>query len=288
MTEENGSADAGNPTGDAAGEQQQQQETTTQSGGWIDAVESTDTRAWAEAKGLQNGTIDNVLGSYHNLEKMMGADKAGRTVVLLGDDATPEQQNEFYGKLGRPDEPAGYGLTAPEGDDGAFAEWASTTFFEAGLTAKQTRLLAEKWEAFVADKQQSVVDQETISAADATAELQKEWGAAYDLKIAGIDVAANKLGFTPEQLEGLRASMGPVAALKFVDNLNTQMGDHTYETGTTDTSGVMTPEQAKTELSELSMNKEFTDAWLDKQHPGHKAAVEKKSRLARLAAGVAA
>jgi hypothetical protein len=82
--------------------------------------------------------------------------------------------------------------------------------------------------------------------------------------------------------------MGPVEALKFVDNLNTQMGDHTYESGAADTSGVMTPEQAQNAMGELLGNKEFNEAWMDRNHPGHKAAVAKKSELHRLISGIAA
>ena len=50
--------------------------------------------------------------------------------------------------------------------------------------------------------------------------------------------------------------------------------------------GGETPEQAKEELDQLTMNKEFMDAWMDNLHPGHKAAVEKKAALARLVSGV--
>ena len=64
------------------------------------------------------------------------------------------------------------------------------------------------------------------------------------------------------------------------------MGDDTFDIGKPVMPNHKTPEQAKQEMSELSMNKEFMDAWLDRTHPGHKAAVEKKAALARLGAGV--
>ena len=86
MAEEAGSVEAGNP-GEAnapSGETSADvnavagsplaTETTT---GWIEGVQDPTTKAWAEAKGLQNGSFENVLGSYHNLEKMVGADRAG-------------------------------------------------------------------------------------------------------------------------------------------------------------------------------------------------------------------
>lgn len=288
MSEDTGSVDTGNPPAEGGGDASTTPVATPTETPWIDSIENTDTRAWAENKGLHKGDFENVVNSYHNLEKLFGADKAGRTVTLLGDDASPEDVNAFYTKLGRPKEAKEYGLTPPEGGDGAFAEWASNTFFEAGLTAKQAETLATKWEAFRSEVMGQQSEAETVSAQEAEAALRKEWGAAYDTKVAGIDAAAEKLGMSTEQLEGLRASMGPVEAMRFVDSLNSKMGDHQFDEGGEPVTGVMTPQQAAQALGELQINREFMDAWLDKAHPGHKAAVEKKTRLAKLAAGIAA
>jgi len=296
MTEETGSVDAGNPGEAAAPSGETSAEVKAVPGAalqtepqtsWFDGVQDPTTKAWAESKGLQNGSFENVLGSYHNLEKMVGADKAGRTVTLLGDDATPEQKAEFYTKLGRPGEAKEYGVALPEGvTDDTRLNLMRDKAFELGISDAQFKGLAEADAAYISMATQNINDEAKISVADATAALKKEWGAAYDLKVAGIDIAAQKLGFDTAQLNALRTSMGPVEAMKFVDGLNTKMGDHDYDSG----EGIMpnhkTPEQAKTELSELSMNKEFMDAWLEKSHPGHKAAVEKKSSLARLASGI--
>lgn len=46
-----------------------------------------------------------ILESYINLEKIMGADKANRTLLLPKEDATPEEREDFYRKAG---------ITAPE------------------------------------------------------------------------------------------------------------------------------------------------------------------------------
>lgn len=298
MAEETGSVDAGNPAPEASATPAETSapEAAPAPGrtpdapntDWIGGVPDGDVKDWAISKGLQNGSYANVLGSYRNLESMMGADKAGRTVVLLGDDATPEQRNEFYTKLGRPETAADYGLAPPAGEDGAFAEWASNTFHGAGLTDKQAKIISESWESYRGTTEKATNTAAEVSRNDAIAQLKTDWGAAYEQKIAGIDVAATKLGFTLENLEGLRSSMGPVAAMKFIDNLNSKMGDHNFDTGESVVSNEKTPDQAKTELNELSMNKEFMDAWLDKQHPGHNAAVNKKSALARQATGLAA
>jgi len=286
MAEETGSVEAGNPVEDTMPSGEISVTPPAQDTPWIDKVQNPEVRTWAESKGLQNGTFENVLGSYHNLEKLMGADKAGRTITLLGDDATPEQQGEFYTKLGRPSDAKGYGLTPTEGQDSSFADWAGDVFHEAGLTTKQSAMIAEKWGTYAAEINQNISDTATVSKDEAVTTLKKEWGAAYDMKVAGIDVAASKLGFTHDHLTALHASMGPVEAMKFVDSLNTKIGDHEFDRGEPVSPNHKTPEQAQVELSELSMNREIMAAWLEKTHPGHKAAVEKKSGLARMASGV--
>jgi|TARA_R110000803_G_scaffold34612_3_gene75461 hypothetical protein len=255
--------------------------------GWIEGVADPATKQWAIAKGLQNGNFENVLGSYHNLEKMVGADKAGRTITLLGDDASPEDRATYFNKLGRPESAEKYSVALPEGStDDTRLTMMRNKAFDLGISDAQFSGIAEADAAYIAATTQGISDKAVVSAADAEAQLRTTWGAAYDQKVAGIDVAAHKLGIGEDQLNGLREAMGPVDAMKFVDGLNSKIGDHQFDYGETVIPGHKTPDQAKTEMSELSMNKEFMDAWMDKQHPGHKAAVEKKSALARLTTGV--
>ena len=254
---------------------------------WIDSVQDTDTRTWAESKGLQNGSFENVLGSYHNLEKLMGADRAGRTVTLLGDDPTPEQTNEFYNRLGRPEVSDGYTFKLDDGADTARLDSMRGKAHELGITDAQFTGLAEADGEYLASLSQANVDANTMAATDAEASLRTEWGAAYDQNFARVDQYAEQLGISEDQLQGLRSSMGPVEAMKFVHGLGTKLGDDTMDTGEP-VGGALTPAQAQTQLGELNMNKEFMEAWLTKSHAGHKAAVEKKSALARQAAGQAA
>jgi hypothetical protein len=124
-----------------------------------------------------------------------------------------------------------------------------------------------------------------VKGAEAEAALKREWGAAYDQKVAGIERAAASLEISTEQLDGLRTAMGPAAAMKFVDGLNSKMGEHFTEEGAQPAGGLSTPQQAQQQLNALSSDKPFTEALLNKHHPGHKDAVAKKASLSRMAAG---
>lgn len=293
MAEETGSAEAGNPapapeaetTTEAHPNDAHQAQQTHINPEWVKGIEDQDLRVWAEGKHFPSP--EQAVKTAYNLEKLMGADKAGRTVTMLGEDSTPEQRNEFFNKLGRPGKAEEYSFTLEEGNgDTARLEAMRGKAHELGITDAQFSGLAQADLEYLGGLSQGMSDDNAAKAADAEAQLKKDWGAAYDQKVAGIDVAAVKLGMSTEQLDGLRNAMGPVEAMKFVDGLNTKMGDHDFDEGESVMPGHPTPDQAQKQLSELTMNKEFMDAWLDKQHPGHKAAVEKKAQLARLVTGV--
>ncbi len=287
MAEDNGSADAGNPESEAnnGGVDSGAAVPASSTGSILDSIKDESLRTYAEGKGFHRAGFEGVVKSYSHLEKIMSADKAGRTVVLLGDDPTPEEVDGFYSRLGRPQDPKGYEIKAPEGDDGKFAEWAAGTFHAAGLSQKQAVQVVEAWEQYAGGVREEQATQAHVSAVDAEAALKKEWGAAYDANVKAVNQAAAGLGMTDEQLSGLRSAMGPVEAMKFVHSFHAKIGDDIMDSGEARDTNVMTPAQARQELGELTMKQEFMDAWLNKNHPGHAAAVAKKASLAQMING---
>ena len=278
MTEEIGSVDAGNPGSEVT------DAVVTSSP--LDSFEDTDLRDYAQGKGFDKAGFEGVVKSYNYLEKMMSADKAGRTITLLGDDSTPEQKAEFFGKLGRPDAADGYTFELPEGADTSRLDALRTTAHDLGLSDAQFNGLATADAAFMENMSAENETNIGIASQEAEATLKKEWGAAYESKVKGIDAAASSLNIGEDQLDGLHKAMGPVGAMKFVDSLASQLRDDSMDLGTSQLSGLKTPDMAKQELGELHMNKEFMDAWLERQHPGHGAAVAKKANLAKMMVGM--
>jgi hypothetical protein len=130
---------------------------------------------------------------------------------------------------------------------------------------------------------QAVGEHEQQSAADAEAELKRDWGAAYDQKVAGIETTAVALGIQHEQLLGLRDSMGPAAAMKFVDQLASKLGEDTMVNGES-AEAAHTPAAAIEAMNAMWGDPETSKALMDRGHPQHKAMVAKKSALAQQAA----
>lgn len=293
MAEETGSADTGNPNSTAEDKVVEEIHPNDQNHGrqthvvpeWLSGIEDTTVRAWAEGK--RYPSVEQAMKSAYHAEKVVGADRAGRTVMLLGDEPTPEESAAFYNKLGRPEEASAYGFTAPEGADPAFAESAKTKFHELGLSDKQAVELSGWYNEQATGSVEQTEAQYKQQVADDTAGLQKEWGAAYDKNILAAKAAASTFGLDETQVENMEAALGFGGLMRFMNSIGSKLGEDTLEGNDANVSGVMTPETAKIKMSELTGSKEFMDAWMDRSHPGHAAAVAKKESLSKMIMGQA-
>tara|TARA_R110000803_G_scaffold27832_3_gene64774 strand:- start:1406 stop:2260 length:855 start_codon:yes stop_codon:yes gene_type:complete len=276
-----GSVEAGNPEAAAPAPAPVAEVAPVADAPFYSSFENEELRGFVENKGMK--TSEQLATSYHNLEKLMGADKAGRTVVLPGPDADEASMSEFYGKLGRPETADAYDLPVPEGQDGSTAEWASGVFHKYGLTPAQARGVAEEYNGRIAEVGSAAEQTNTQTEAEATSELRRDWGAAYDQKVAGIETTAVALGIQHEQLLGLRDSMGPAAAMKFVDQLASKLGEDTIVNGES-VDAVMTPNNAAAAIQAMWGDPETHKALMERNHPQHQIMLDKKSSLSKLVA----
>jgi len=101
--------------------------------------------------------------------------------------------------------------------------------------------------------------------------------------MTGMDSTAAALGINNEHLLGLRSVMGPAAALRFVDQLATKLGEDMVVNGES-AEGALTPSAAIEAMNAMWGDPEISKALMDRGHPQHKAMVAKKSALAQQAA----
>jgi hypothetical protein len=138
--------------------------------GWWDAVKDTEVKNWVATKGYPDA--ESALKAQWGLERMMGADKAGRTVMLPKDDADTEGWKAFGQKLGVPANAEEYKLPVPEGQDDGFAKLASGWMQKANIPPSMARALTTEWNAYTAQVQaQLKADSDAKVAA-----LNTEWG----------------------------------------------------------------------------------------------------------------
>src|ERR1700748_763608 len=116
--------------------------------GWWDSVKDPAIKEWAANKKFPDA--ESALKSYSNLEQLMGADKAGRTVMTPKDDTDVEGWKALGTKLGVPANAEEYKLPVPEGDNGDFAKLASGWMQKANIPPAMARALAAEWNTHAA------------------------------------------------------------------------------------------------------------------------------------------
>jgi hypothetical protein len=242
MSEENGSAPAGNPV-----------EQTGQSGQWFDTFQSPEVKGWVESKGWKSP--EAAAQSAWNLERYMGADKAGRGVVWPKDETDVEGWNNVYAKMGRPDSPEGYGLTVPEGADDSFVKAITPIMHKYGVSKAQAAGLSEAYSQFAA-QQSEVMEAEWVEKSNAQfASLQKEWGQDFEKNAEMARRALNYAGLTKEQGEALEKALGVDVANKMLSFYGSNFVEHAspgnFNSGGASASG------ARARIKELINDKEF-------------------------------
>jgi hypothetical protein len=253
-----GSGATGNPTGNPAGEP-----TGNPAGSpapqWYDALPE-DTRGLIQNKGWKDPV--DVINSYSNLEKLLGADKAGRGLVLPKDDADAGEWGKVYDRLGRPTSPDGYKLPVPEGDTGEFAKVAAGKFHELGLTAKQAEALAGWYnEQSAGIVQQSAAQLAQQSEAD-MASLEQEWGQSYDANIEASRRAVREFGFNEQELDAIERGLGTANMMKKFADIGKRLGESQFVEGKNNGNFGMSPEAARVRISQLKQDPEWTAKYL--------------------------
>jgi len=273
-----GASSAG--TGDTGGA------TNTAPQTWLDKIEDTGLRDFAINKGYNKGSLEevapNILRSYQHMEKLIGAEKAGNTVILpdFEKEDAKEAIDSFYNRIGRPKEGAEYDLALPKtGVDADFEKWARDNFHGAGLTARQATALGKAWTEFSTTKiaAMQVADQQRYAEEDKA--LKQEWGAAYADKLSQASATAKALGIKPEAIDALQKVAGYSDVMKHFATLAEKLGEHNFVSGEGDRTGALTPGEAKAELQKLQYDKDWMTAWLDRSNPKHKEAMDRKARL---------
>jgi hypothetical protein len=214
--------------------------------------------------------------SYVNAQRLIGADKVAKPSKSWSDD----QYNDFYNAIGRPEDPKAYKLEINGADDGEL-EGFRQAMWEAGLQPRQ----AEKIARFISDmgEQATSGSQERAEAAvyQAEQELRQEFGQAFEQRMALAQSAARTL-LGPDGMdmfENVQLSDGRMLGdhpdvVRMFANLAEQIGEDSLLGEPTEL--VMTPEEAKTRISEMTRR---DGPYFDKMHPEHSAYVEEVLRL---------
>lgn len=211
-------------------------------------------KGFVQNKGFKDPAA--VLDSYRNIEKLMGAPK--EKLLRLPDNSDDAQaMSEIYSKLGRPGAPGDYKIAPKEGGNKEFAGWMENTFFEAGLSQKQTQVIVNKWNELQGNNAKASEEQFATQLKAQEQALQKEWGAAYEQKSIVAKRAVREFGVEPQVIDAMEKAMGFDKVMKFFDKVGSKLGEADFVTNSSGNSFAMTPEAARNKIKQLQSDTDF-------------------------------
>jgi hypothetical protein len=233
-------------------------------GAWYDSFKGEDVKGWLKSYNDAYPDPEAVATKAFNLEKFLGADKAGRGVIVPKADSKPEEWSEFYRKVGGvPDSADKYPLSPEFKTDPMFKSFAEhahkagmpPVFFETAAKWYQeemTKLAGQTTTSFEAAADKDIQD------------LKVEWaGPEYDKNIEMGRRAARAFipHDNPEQLaeaiSKIEGALGTKATLKLWANIGASVGEHSFVDGGNSGGFGMSPEAARTRIAELKRDSGF-------------------------------
>jgi hypothetical protein len=244
------------------------------------------TKGWLNNRGMDKLAPDAALASaikgHMSAEQSLGVPQ-DRRIDLPVDQAAPGAMDGVYNRLGRPEAADGYVFSSSEADgsDKAFDTWAKEKFHAAGLTADNANALYTDFKTFIGETvTRSAADAE-VTAAAATADLQREWGTTYERNKNIAEAAAAKFGLAPAAFDAIKASMEPNEAMKLFQKIGASIGEDPFvNPALTPENNNTTPEGAKSEINALKKDQE----WVKKYIAGDLTARNQMDRLQKIAA----
>lgn len=231
---------------------------------WFGAA-APDLQTYIQNKGWTDPM--KVVESYQSLETVFGADKAGRPYAFIPkDDAKPEELNEFFKKIGRPDTAKEYdwGDAIKEGEDPKLLDSVSEAFHAAGLTGKQARAL-NKWRTDTAKAMKEAQDAAFLqqSTLEETA-LKKEFGSAWAQKEEIARRGFKLSGLSPAQIDLVERAIGTDKTYRMFIMFGEQSLEARAPAGDTESGGAkdnfnaaLSPAQAQQRVNALMADANF-------------------------------
>lgn len=220
-------------------------------GKWYDTHEfASEDVGFMENKGWESP--NQILSSYQALEKLHGA--GADKLVKMPEDGDTEALTALYGRLGRPDDAAGYGTEIPEDGsvDVKFSEAFDDKAFDLGLSKSQNTDLREWQMAYATEVNEAAANELKIEQETQIEGLKKEWGTKYGEAEEVAKRAFRQFGVDGETSTELEGMLGSAGLMRLFKNIGDQLvGDSGVHPDTASTGYAKTRDQVAADKAEL-------------------------------------
>jgi hypothetical protein len=227
---------------------------------WAASLKNPELKGYAELKNWKD--TESVVESYRNLEKLMGADKAERGVVLPAQDDA-KGWGEFYDKLGRPASPDDYKLTVPEGFDDTMTKETAKWMHEAGLSKQQAEAIYGKYNEYLNSTMQALEAKQKQDAEREVQDLYKQWGKDSDMNIELSRRGMKAAGIDADTMAQLERSLGPKRTYEIFKNVGANFVEDVLVSNNQMNPMGMSPEAARVRLETLKNDAAWRERYLN-------------------------
>lgn len=221
--------------------------------------------------------LPGLIKSYVHTQKQIG-----KSINIPGQDAKTEDWDAFYAKIGRPESPEKYDIKRPENPNLSYDEGLEKKFLsaahKAGLNKQQAQGLLDWWSS----EQETVFQQMQQEVQKSVDELKKEWGGAYDTKVAMAQRAIKRFG--DKNLVGFLEDSGlgnNPHLVKFFARLGENIREDRAPGG--EPVSLVSADEAKQKIAAITSDRNHV--YHNRSKPGHKEAVAEMERLFQIAYG---
>jgi hypothetical protein len=272
------------------------EEVTTSEAEATGAVEGTEEDVSSEQaeKTWRDALPDNLKG-IKTLEKFKDVSGLAKSYVetekyfegairIPGENASKEEVDAYYAKLGRPESIDGYELDPPELPDGMqideqFQNAFLTKAHASGLNTTQVKELYDWYNGITKDVHVQNTVQKENSIQKAEIELRSEWGRQYDEKLSGVQRLVDQYASEADK-EYLNQGAGNDPHLaRMLDRIAKDFGEAKH-LGDPKVNAFTDPASAKQAKDAFYRDTQSDDykAYFDNKHPRHKDVAKMISR----------
>lgn len=248
---------------------------------WWDSIPEAEAREHVKAKGYKN-PAELALANYSLTKMQRGATDV---VNVPGPNATENDWNAFYQKMGRPNAPTDYDLKFGEGVqvDDKMVGFGKDLFHKMGLSNAKANEAATAWNEFVAKQNADSLEAANLANTEALAALERTWGADLEANRAAGERVIKAIGLPEDMMNAVEGAIGVAPLVHMLAMIGRKSDEGTLlggqNNGDPNDPANMTKDQANAKINELNGDSAFQAKYTDKNHPDHKQAVDFMQKL---------
>lgn len=227
---------------------------------FLESIGKPETRDYLQRKGFKS--VEALGESFVNLERLLSSDT--RRVALPAGEDDAEGYNRVYAALGRPETPADYGLEQFSEADPEFAGAAAEWLWDAGVGGQKAAQLAERWNGFIAQREQAAAETFQAQSRADIAGLKTEWGPDYDANIEHFRRGVARFGLEANEMAAIETTLGTRRAVSLFSRIGQGLGEASFIGGDGGKTGFgLTRDHATARINALKKDEAWQQRWMN-------------------------